>query len=179
MPSAPVVAGQAQRTAPRAAAQLPDPAGDVALAWPEVVGDDAAANSQPVRVSQGRLIVATSSSVWAQTLQFMEETIKSRLNERLAGWSVERIRFRHAGWEERPRQVGSVASEPVAAQAPHRPARRPDRRAGACDDTLVLSSEQREALEAVQRLGLDPLLKERIVRAMRAAFVRSQQDSVR
>lgn len=155
------------------------PTREVALAWPEIVGEDAAANSQPVRLRHGRLIVATSSSAWAQTLQFMEETVKGLLNERLGASLVERIQFRHAGWQEWPREAMPRAPEPAAGRGPDTATRQPVRRNQRCDEAPSLSPEQEEALQAVQRMGLDPLLEKRIVGAMRAAFVRSQQDSVR
>ena len=94
-----------------------DLAAAISLAWPQVVGEEGAINSQPVRLRQGRLTVAASSTVWAQTLQFMEQTIAAGLNERLGSPPgaplIERISFRHAGWQGRP----PVASDHVESEA--------------------------------------------------------------
>lgn len=150
----------------------PDAARDVALAWPQVVGREAAANSQPVRLRQGRLVVAASSSAWAQTLQFMEETIKARLCEIPGLPPIERVQFRHAGWEERRREERGWEEREVPRTAP----------AGTEVERLSdrgLSAEQKQALEEVRSLGLDPALEEKITRAMKAAFVRSERGSAR
>jgi hypothetical protein len=95
----------------------------------------------------------------------MGEAIVVRLNERLGEGTVRRVVFRHAGWEERPRA-------------------RPSGAAMADDDALAgraapLSPEHQAALAGVARLGLSPGLEEKITSAMRAAFVRGQQDSGR
>lgn len=139
----------------------------LAVIWPEVVGDEVAANAQPVQLKQGRLVVNASSSAWAQTLQLMGDAIAARINERLGERAVERVVVRHAGWEERP------AARPSAAG----PAggRGPDQAGGAG----TLSAEQNEALAEVEALDLSPDLRDKIARAMEAAFVRAQQDSVR
>jgi hypothetical protein len=140
----------------------------LSAAWPDVVGPEVAANARPVQLRQGRLVVSASSSVWAQTLHLMSEAIVGRLNERLGGGTVERIVFRHAGWDERAQTPRGAESAPPAAGDPV-PA----------DSVLPLSSEQKEALAAVRRLDLAPELRAKIERAMRAAFVRGEQDSVR
>ena len=56
----------------------------LAAVWPDVVGPEVARNAQPRTLRAGRLVVATSSSVWAQTLQHMAGEILPRLNEALA-----------------------------------------------------------------------------------------------
>jgi hypothetical protein len=111
----------------------------------------------------------------------MEETIKSRLNERLGMSVVERIQFRHAGWEQRPRRTASEArtSGPTMGGPSDTAAQQPGRHGGERHEAPPLSPEQQAALQAVERLGLDPLLEKKIVSAMRAAFVRSQQGLVR
>lgn len=142
----------------------------VAMAWPELVGDEVAANASPVRLKAGRLTVATSSSVWAHTLQYMEADLVSRLSQRLGPEAVQQIVFRHAGWEERPR-TGPAAglSERSASQTGGRTSGSPGR----------LSAEQKAALADVEELDLPPAIREKVTRAMKAAFVRAQRDSVR
>lgn len=140
----------------------------VAAVWPEAVGAEVAANASPVQLKNGRLTVATSSSVWADTLRYMGADLTSRLNQRLGSQVVEEMVFRHAGWEERPHQ--NVPADYPRAAAPTE--------AGA-EANGRLSVEQQEALAGVEELDLPPEIRERVVRAMRAAFARYQGDSVR
>jgi len=132
----------------------------LAAVWSEVVGEEVAANARPVQLRQGRLTVSASSSAWAQTLQFMAETVRSRLNERLGADVVGEVVFRHAGWEENgPRfQVGAERGEPGAhiATAPS-----------------AATPEEEAAIAGVKSLGLEPDLEQSILRAMRASFGRT------
>jgi len=146
----------------------PDPNRALASVWSEVVGAGVAANARPVQLRAGRLVVSTSSSAWAQTLQSMSEAIIARLNERLGPGSVERAVFRHAGWESRPPVAIGRGSGPNQA-APPAPAL----------GTARLTKEQVEALAAIEQLDLSPELRARILRAVRAGFVRGEQETVR
>jgi hypothetical protein len=156
-----------------------DPARLLATVWADVVGEDVAANAQPVQLRQGRLVVSVSSSAWAQTLHLMSEAIIARVNERLGAGAVERVVFRHAGWEENsPRRVAAGAS---GAKPGGRGAGAPRAGTAAIPEGAAapLSAEQMDALSEVERLGLAPELQEKITGAMRAAFVRGEKDSVR
>jgi len=148
----------------------PDVSRRLAAVWPDVVGPEAAANARPVQLRQGRLVVSASSSAWAQTLQLMSEAIVGRLNECLGPGSVERAVFRHAGWEEEARPSGAA-----------RPAGLPEGGPAGRPTTAVrpLSKEQEEALAEVEGLEVAPELRRRMAGAIKAAFVRAQQDSVR
>jgi hypothetical protein len=152
------------------------PARMLAVVWPDVVGPEVAANARPVQLRRGRLVVSASSSVWAQTLHFMSAAITTSINERLGAQVVEQIVFRHAGWEARP--GSQTGGETVAGEAAPAVAAR-DAPASAPDRDAALSPEQKAALEAVERLDLAPDLRDKITRAMRAVFVRTEQDSVR
>ena len=138
-----------------------DAARVLAQAWTEIAGPDIAANTRPVQLKRGRLVVSTSSSAWAHALQDMGEGLKERLNERVGRTAVEKIVFRHAGWEERRGKRNRAESTPRQST-----------------DT-VLSQEQREALAQLDKVDLPAGLRDRIARAMKATFVRGQQDSVR
>jgi hypothetical protein len=96
----------------------------------------------------------------------MSEAIIARVNERLGSGTVERVVFRHAGWEENPPRRVAGAARAGAAAVPESGAE-------------PLSAEQMDALSEVERLGLAPELQEKITRAMKAAFVRGEQDFVR
>ena len=152
-------AGEGRATLPGAGS--PDPARALALIWTDVAGPDVAANARPVQLKRGRLVVSTSSSAWAQSLGYMEEDLKVKLNERLGSGTVNSVVFRHAGWEERPkRATGPPSGASTAKPGP-------------------LSQEQVDALAQVEKLDLPGDIRERILRAMKASFVRGQQDSVR
>ncbi|OFW65711.1 MAG: hypothetical protein A2Y74_09685, partial [Actinobacteria bacterium RBG_13_63_9] len=142
-----------------------DPARRLALVWVDVVGAEVAANARPVQLRKGRLTVSASSSVWAHTLQYMGEDMKTRLNERLGPGTIEQIAFRHAGWEERPRREQSE----LGAVEQTRPTALPK----------AFPAQQKEALARLAELDLPPAIREQIAKAMKAAFVRGEQDSVR
>jgi hypothetical protein len=133
----------------------------LAVVWPEVVGAEVAANARPVQLRKGRLVVSASSSEWAHTLQYMGEDMKARLNERLGSGAIEQIAFRHAGWEERPRCERGERS-------PHEHTQ-----------PSALSAQQVEALARLEELDLPSEIRDQIARAMKASFVRGEQDSVR
>jgi hypothetical protein len=138
-----------------------DPVRRLALVWADVVGVEVAANARPVQLRNGRLVVSASSSVWAHTLQYMGEDLKARLNDRLGAGTIEQIAFRHAGWEERTRL--ERADQATADQTPPR----------------TLTTQQKEALARLAELDLPKAIQEQIARAMKAAFVRGEQDAVR
>ena len=80
--------------------------------WADVVGAEVADNARPVQLREGRLVVTTSSSAWAQTLQSMSPMVIARLNERLGDGVVEKAVFRHAGWDASSAAAGLDPSAP-------------------------------------------------------------------
>ena len=149
------------RAAAKAGERRHDAARVLAQAWTEIAGPDVAANTRPVQLKRGRLVVSTSSSAWAHALQDLGEGLKERLNERVGRTVVRKIAFRHAGWEER------LGEESGANPAPRQ------------STETALSQEQSEALAQLDEVDLPAGLRDRIARAMKAAFVRGEQDSVR
>ncbi len=131
----------------------------VAALWADAVGPEIAANTEPLHIKQGRLVVAASSSAWAQTLHLMGQEIRARLNAQMKSDQVKEITFRHAGWEERAGGGGQRY--------------RPELRGA------QLSDEQKAALSEVGRLDLDAVLREKITQAMQASFGCGEQDSGR
>ncbi len=71
-----------------------DPLARASAAWPQVVGAEAARNSQPVRISGDALVVATRSSAWSEQLSFLSERILASIRERFGLTEVRRLRFR-------------------------------------------------------------------------------------
>lgn len=67
--------------------------------WPAVAGAVVAQEATPVSGTGPAVVVACSSAVWAQELEFMEPDLRGRLNEALGGLPttpVASLRFRHA-----------------------------------------------------------------------------------
>jgi hypothetical protein len=91
-----------ERVAKGRVRELADPARRIVEVWTETVGPEIAANAHPLQLRAGRLVVSTSSSAWAQALQFMGEEIQADLNRRLQTEVVGSIFFRHAGWDVEP-----------------------------------------------------------------------------
>lgn len=152
----------------------PEPAADrpverrLTEVWLGVVGPDVAGNATPVSLRSGRLTVATSSSVWAQTLQLMAESLADGLNKALGEVVVTSVVCRPAGWDpaggaEGPRALpGRDAAEDVPAPRPTDPCPGPAH--------FPLTAEEEEAIIAVERSEVDPELRAGIIRLMRAFF---------
>ncbi|GAB4248094.1 MAG: hypothetical protein Kow00129_08780 [Thermoleophilia bacterium] len=146
---------------PRDVAQLQE-------AWLAATGEEISRNACPRSFKRGRLVVATSSSVWAQTLQLMSGQIRERLNGRLREAPVREIVFRPAGWDPGgglggPRPLGGPPGlEGHGESKHHRPAER------------ELSREEEAAVERVMATACDPELGRRIAEAMKASLRRSK-----
>jgi predicted nucleic acid-binding Zn ribbon protein len=65
---------------------------ELQTAWPEAVGAAIAAEATPAAERDGVVTVACSASVWAHELELMGPAIVERLNARLGGRRVTRIR---------------------------------------------------------------------------------------
>ena len=70
---------------------------EVQRAWPEAAGEAFAAASEPVAERDGVVTVACVSAVWAQELDLLSEPVLERLNARLGGERVRRLRPRTGG----------------------------------------------------------------------------------
>jgi hypothetical protein len=156
--------------------------------WPEVVGVEVARNAQPRTLRGGRLVVATSSSVWAQTLQHMAGEILPRLNEVLAAGVdgqteavvIRDVVFRPAGWDP----GGGPGAPPALDSRPgggdfglDGPSREQARSATRTHRRLTAAEE--EAIEAVRCQAGDPELCRLISQAMRASLQRVKPEPPR
>jgi predicted nucleic acid-binding Zn ribbon protein len=65
---------------------------EVQRAWPEAVGSSIAAQARPTAERRGVLTISCAASVWAQELDLMAPDILARLNERLGGAQIARLR---------------------------------------------------------------------------------------
>lgn len=160
----------------------------LATVWPDVVGPEVARNAQPRTLRAGRLVVATSSSVWAQTLQHMAGEILPRLNEALAAGLDDQTEavfireaiFRPAGWDP-----GGGAGSPIALDAASGGgdlevdgwSRKEDR--SQLRTRRRLTADEEAAIEAVRCQAGDPELGYQIARAMRASLEQTDPESRR
>jgi predicted nucleic acid-binding Zn ribbon protein len=94
-------------------------------AWAHLVGAAVAAHTRPVRLSDGVLVVAVSSAVWAQNLCYQRRLLIGRLAE---AWGtddpIRDIRFETTLWYSSPPKKARVAvnpEHPSFAQLPGRP----------------------------------------------------------
>jgi len=62
--------------------------------WDEVAGKTISESARPSRIRKGCLRVTVSDPIWLQELNFLESTIRGKLNERLGRMAVDRIEFR-------------------------------------------------------------------------------------
>jgi hypothetical protein len=182
--AAPQAPGAAQPGGPVPLGEPDQPALERQLAavWADAVGAEVAENARPVQLRDGRLVVTTSSSAWAQTLQLMGQMVIGRLNERLGEGTVQKAVFRHAGWDPVPAQAASASSAVAVAFRPaahDAPAVAEPKTAAENGELPSWSDEERQALADLEGLPLPPSVKQTIRDAMTAGFVRARQDSGR
>ncbi len=84
-----------------------DPAVLLGAVWPDLVGEDVARNSHPIRVSGATLTIVTRSSAWSQQLSLLSERVLESVRSRLPDSAIRELRFR----------IGKVPA-PRAALAP-------------------------------------------------------------
>lgn len=82
--------------------------GELLAAWPELVGADTAAHSEPVGIEEGVLTVQCDSTAWATQLRIMRAEILTTILRRYPEAEVAAIRFIGPGapsWKRGPRSV--------------------------------------------------------------------------
>jgi len=67
---------------------------DIWKVWNEVVGQTISESARPTRIRKGRLSVTVSDPIWLQELNFLESTIREKLNSKLGRMAVDKIDFR-------------------------------------------------------------------------------------
>ena len=78
--------------------------------WKDVVGLRLAQRTRPMSLHDGTLTVKVSSSIWAQELSFLQDTLLHRLNAR--GLATRRLRFRVGQVDSPPRLPRVRANQP-------------------------------------------------------------------
>lgn len=66
--------------------------GELARCWPEVVGERLAAESSPMALDGGALVIAVSSAAWAAQVRFMAEEIRERAEPVVGNGEIGSIR---------------------------------------------------------------------------------------
>jgi hypothetical protein len=66
--------------------------GHLASVWPAVVGPRLGAESTPVSLEAGVLVVATTTGPWGAQVAFLAEEIRRRANEELGSEDVVKVR---------------------------------------------------------------------------------------
>lgn len=135
------------RLLPRVVTPGATAAADVVRVWAGVVGEDVARNARPLSLRRGKLVVATSSAAWAQTLQTLSGGMAARLNSELGEGVVDTLVFRHAGWVPGP-EPAEAAAQPGGRR--------------------TLSAEEETAIAEVVALAGNEELGRRVAAAMRA-----------
>ena len=135
--------------APSEKSALRDPLTLLAAGWADIVGAEVAANSAPVRLADGTLVVVTRSSAWSHQLSFLAERVLGAVAARLPSCGIERLRFR----------VGTLPrrSAPRAGDSPAKPVRLPGEPVPSASAAEALAQfarhvEARHAGKALRRL---------------------------
>lgn len=87
----------------------------IAQMWPEVAGAEAAAESRPVGLRGGVLLVETSTGLWAQELSARRGILTDQINRRLGAGVVQEMRVRQGAGpfgRQAPQNVERSAEEP-------------------------------------------------------------------
>jgi hypothetical protein len=92
---------------------------DVVAAWPELVGEQVAANAWPARIARdGTLHVNASSSSWAFELGQLAGEILPRLQEALGEAAPKRLRFAPGPLPELSAEASTASPEPLPEPTP-------------------------------------------------------------
>ena len=75
---------------------------EIQALWPAVVGEAIAEQASPTAERGGAVTISCAASVWAQELDLMAPSILKRLNARLNGHEVHRLRCITAPLADRP-----------------------------------------------------------------------------
>ncbi|HEX9842825.1 MAG TPA: DUF721 domain-containing protein [bacterium] len=128
--------------------------------WPDVVGPELSARTEPRRLARGVLWVTTPDACWAYELQFFKAELLASVQAFLDSMEVREVRFQAGG---EARESVDAAGDAAAPGAPPREAP-----PGPLSPTAVGAEGEPEAPEALARAAQsigDP--------ALRAVFQRS------
>lgn len=81
---------------------------ELLVAWPELIGPEVAAHTEPTSVEDGLLTVRCDSTAWAQQLRSMRNAVLERIAERHPAAGIESVRFigpDTPSWKRGPRAI--------------------------------------------------------------------------
>jgi predicted nucleic acid-binding Zn ribbon protein len=76
--------------------------------WPEIVGQETAAHTEPLGIEDGILTVRCDSTAWAQQLRTMRSAVAVRISEKHGAAGIESVRFigpDTPSWKRGPRAI--------------------------------------------------------------------------
>jgi hypothetical protein len=65
----------------------------IVAAWPQIVGQKLAANSYPIKIRYGTVIIVAKDNMWAAELRYMSALIIKKINEFLKEELIKDIKF--------------------------------------------------------------------------------------
>ena len=81
---------------------------ELMTAWPDMVGEELAAHSDPVSIDDGTLTVQCDSTAWATQLRLMRGTVTTTIVQRYPDAGIQSVRFlapNAPSWKRGPRSV--------------------------------------------------------------------------
>ncbi len=119
--------------------------------WRDLVGEQVAAHSEPIRLNFKRLLVMVDSPAWVQHLTFLKPELMEKIQRSLGKETITEIRFK----------VGSLSksSPSPSLSPPARPLR------------ILLDEEEAALVEEYLRPLQDPTLKERMRSLITKSFL--------
>ncbi|QEO09051.1 DUF721 domain-containing protein [Protaetiibacter larvae] len=78
------------------------------VSWPQLIGAEVAAHTEPVSVEEGLLTVRCDSTAWAQQLRSMRTAVLAKIAEAHPGAGIESVRFigpDTPSWKRGPRAI--------------------------------------------------------------------------
>jgi predicted nucleic acid-binding Zn ribbon protein len=100
--------------------------------WAEEVGEAIATRAEPAAYRAGVLTIRVSSAAWMQELQFLKESLRSKLNARLGAEQIQDIAFVSGAVgqgrqsERRPRVAAPMQAAPASRALDELPRRDPE-----------------------------------------------------
>src|SRR4249920_1760009 len=126
---------------------------DLVSAWPDIVGEQVAANAWPARLARdGTLHVSTSSSAWAFELGHLESEILPRLQEALSESGPTRLKFAPGPLPDRSPGVSETPKTPLADPTPEQ-AREARSWAAEIDSEELRKTVEKAARASLARAG--------------------------
>jgi predicted nucleic acid-binding Zn ribbon protein len=87
--------------------------GGVFGGWGDIVGDQIAAHVTPVKLEDGRLVVAVDQPGWATQMRYLHDDVLARINAVLGAGTVNQIDVRVRGAERSSNRSSNRGNRPA------------------------------------------------------------------